>query len=309
MSGKIAVVTGGAGFLGSHLVEELCKIGWRVRVIDDLSTGRLKNLSSVKNQVEFRRASITNRDIVSKILSGADSVFHLAAKISVVESYKEPELYIRVNIIGLTNVLEESKNKGVRRLIFPSSAAIYEEKGPHIKTEKSPLKPYSPYAVTKILGEALCRTYYENHNLETVILRIFNIYGSRQNPCSPYSSVIPKFLFSFKHGLRPVIYGDGKQTRDFIHVKDVVKAMILATKKKNAAGEVLNLASGKATSILDLYKTMKSVSGWKLKPMFLNERVGEIKHSRASIAKARKILGYNPTISIRNGLKQMIEEL
>jgi len=200
MSGKIAVVTGGAGFLGSHLVEELCKIGWRVRVIDDLSTGRLKNLSSVKNQVEFRRASITNRDIVSKILSGADSVFHLAAKISVVESYKEPELYIRVNIIGLTNVLEESKNKGVRRLIFPSSAAIYEEKGPHIKTEKSPLKPYSPYAVTKILGEALCRTYYENHNLETVILRIFNIYGSRQNPCSPYSSVIPKFLFSFKHG-------------------------------------------------------------------------------------------------------------
>lgn len=306
MPKKTAVITGGAGFLGSHLAEHLVDGGWRVRILDDLSTGRKGNLSAVIDRVDFKRGDILDAKALNKIMAGADVVFHLAAKVSVTESFKEPESYARVNVVGLIEVLKAARRRGVRRLIFPSSASVYGDDPSLPKKESSGLFPASPYAVTKVLGEALCRVYYEDHDLETVALRFFNIYGPRQDPRSPYASVIPKFIDAFSRGERPVIFGDGNQTRDFVHVDDAVKAMILAARRKGAPGEVFNIASGAGTPIIDLLESVRMAGGWSRKPRFAPARPGEIKHSRASIAKARRVLGFRPAVSLDDGIGRLV---
>ena len=305
MTVKTAVVTGGAGFLGSHLVEELVRQKWRVRVIDDLSTGSVRNLKPVKGRIEFRRTSVLNAKAMNDAFAGADVVFHLAAKVSVAESFDKPELYARVNVAGLIRSLDAARRREVKRFVFPSSAAVYADGGPSRKTEKSALGPRSPYAVTKVLGEALCRVYYEDQGLETVALRFFNIYGARQDPESPYSSVIPRFLEALLHGKRPVIYGDGRQARDFIYVQDAVEAMVLAVEKKKSAGEVFNIASGKTTTILGLLKVAERATGTNVKPSFALARLGEVRHSCASIAKARRVLGFRPSVTLDAGLRRL----
>lgn len=306
MPKKTAVITGGAGFLGSHLAERLVDSGWHLRILDDLSAGRKDNLSAVIDRVDFRRGDILDDTVLDEIMTGADVVFHLAAKISVPESFKEPESYARVNVAGLIQVLEAARRRGVQRLIFPSSASVYGDDPSLPKKEISGLYPASPYAVTKVLGEALCRVYCEDRDVETVALRFFNIYGSRQDPRSPYASVIPRFIDALARGKRPIIFGDGRQTRDFVHVDDAVKAMILAARRKGAAGEVLNIASGAGTPIIDVFESVRAAGGWSGKPKFAPARPGEIKHSRASIAKARRVLGFKPAVSLESGLRRLV---
>jgi nucleoside-diphosphate-sugar epimerase len=302
MPERTAVVTGGAGFLGSHLVEELARRKWRVRVIDDLSNGSRSNLSAVKGKVDFRRASILNPKAMGAAFRGAEVVFHLAAKVSVAESIEKPELYARVNVAGLIQALEAARRHDVKRFIFPSSAAVYAEKGPARKTEKSPLRPVSPYAVTKVLGEALCRVYHEDYGLGTVSLRLFNIYGARQAAVGGYASVIPKFMRAIAEGKRPEVHGDGKQTRDFVHVGDVVTAFLLAAERKGVSGEEFNIGSGKAVSIIALLDLIRTAAGSKVQPKFVAARQGEVRDSCASIAKAKGLLGFQPKVSLAEGL-------
>ena len=302
MHERTAVVTGGAGFLGSHLVEELVRRKWRVRVIDDLSNGSRRNLSAVKGGVDFRRASILNPKAIDSAFRNIDVAFHMAAKVSVAESIERPELYARVNVAGLIQALEAARRHDVKRFIFPSSAAIYAEEGPAKKTERSPLGPVSPYAVTKVLGEALCRVYHEDHGLDAVSLRLFNIYGPRQAGVGGYASVISKFMRAIADGKRPVVHGDGKQTRDFVHVDDVVAAFRLAAVRKGISGEEFNIGSGRATSIIALFDTIKTVMGSRLQPRFAAAKQGEVRESCASIAKARRLLGFEPGVSLEEGI-------
>ena len=306
MPKKTAVITGGAGFLGSRLAERLVDSGWHLWILDDLSGGCKGNLSAVIDRVDFRRGDILDDKVLNKIMTGADVVFHLAAKISVTESFKEPESYARVNVAGLIQVLEAARKCHVRRLIFPSSASVYGDDPSLPKKETSGLFPASPYAVTKVLGEALCRVYGEDRDIETVALRFFNIYGPRQDPRSPYASVIPRFIDALARGKRPIIFGDGEQTRDFVHVDDAVKAMILAASRRGPAGEVLNIASGVGTSIIDVFESVRKAGGWSEKPRFAPARPGEVRHSRASIAKARRILGFKPTVSLESGIRRLV---
>ncbi len=290
--------------MGSHLVEELLRRNWDVRIIDDLSGGTKLDKSLLKRAI-LRRTSILDSKAMSKAMSGADTVFHLAAKVSAAESMDEPEVYARVNVAGLLCALDAARKEGVRCFVFPSSAAVYGNDPKLPKTEKSKLDPRSPYAVTKILGEALCRVYFEEHDLGTVSLRLFNIYGSRQKPSSPYSAVIPKFIAALSKGQRPTVFGDGSQTRDFVHIQDVVRAMMLAAGVRRARGEVFNIASGRGTSLLELLDTLSDVGGWKVNPRFVTDRAGDVRFSRASIAKARRILGYRPTVTLKEGLSQL----
>jgi len=305
MSEGTAVVTGGAGFLGSHLVEELVRRKWRVRIVDDLSNGSRRNLSAAKGKVDFKQTSILNPKAMDAAFRGADVVFHMAAKISVAESIERPELYARVNVAGLIQALEAARRHDVKRFIFPSSAAVYAEAGPARKTERSPLRPVSPYAVTKVLGEALCRVYHEDHGLKTVSLRLFNIYGARQAAVGGYASVIPKFLGAIADGKRPVVNGDGRQTRDFIHVGDVVTAFLLAAERKGVSGEEFNIGSGKAVSIIALLDMIRTATGSKLQPRFVTAGKGEVRDSCASIAKAKRLLGFQPRVSLAEGLARL----
>jgi len=230
----------------------------------------------------------------------------MAARTSVAESFERPELYARVNVAGLIQSLDTARRSGVRRFIFPSSASVYSDEGPAKKTERSPLRPTSPYAVTKVLGEALCRVYFEDHGLQTVSLRFFNIYGPRQDPASQYASVIPKFIDSIARGRRPVIFGDGKQTRDFVNVEDAVSAAILAAERKGVGGEVFNVASGKAVRIADLLVEIGGAMGSRLRPRHLQARQGEVRHSCASVAKARRMLGFESKVSLREGIASLV---
>jgi len=305
MPERTAVVTGGAGFLGSHLVQELVKRGWQVRVVDDLSSGSGRALSAAKGRVAFIRASILNPKAMTAAFNGADAVFHMAAKVSVAESIEKPELYARVNAAGLIQALEAARRNDVRSFIFPSSAAVYAEGKPAKKTERGPLRPASPYAVTKVLGEALCRVYHEDHGLDTVSLRIFNVYGARQVAFGNYASVIPRMLGAIADGKRPTVYGDGRQTRDFVHVDDVVSAFLLAVGKKDASGQEINIGSGRAVSVIELLDTIRTVTGSKLRPRFVAARRGEARDSCASIAKARRLLGYQPKVSLAEGIARM----
>ena len=306
MAKRTALVTGGAGFIGSHLAERLVADGWRVRVLDDLSSGRMSNLSSVKSKILVKKASVLDAKAVDEAVAGADTIFHMAAKVSVAESIAKPELYAHVNVAGLIQVLEAARKHGVRRFVFPSSASVYSGKGPPRKIEKSPLNPRSPYAVSKVLGEALCRVFHEDHGIETVSLRLFNVYGPRQDPSSPYSSVIPRFIDALAKRKRPVVFGDGNQTRDFINIRDSVEALVLAARSKRAAGEVFNIASGKATTILGVFTAAREVTGSKLEPRLVLARQGEVRHSCANITKARRILGFEPKVSLREGISQMV---
>ena len=305
MPERTAVVTGGAGFLGSHLVEELVRRRWRVRVVDNLSSGTRRNLSAVKRQVDFKQADILNPKAMDAAFDGADIAFHMAAKVSVVESIETPELYARVNVAGLIQALEAARRHDVKRFVFPSSAAVYAGQGPTRKTEKSPLGPASPYAVTKVLGEALCRVYHEDNGLETVSLRLFNVYGSRQVATGGYASVIPRFLNAIAARKRPVVYGDGKQTRDFVHADDVVAALLLAAGKKGIGGEEFNIGCGKAVSINSLLEMIRAATGSKFKPAFAAARHGEVRGSCASIAKARHLLGFRPKVALAEGLARL----
>ncbi len=294
------VVTGGCGFIGSNLVEELSRFA-DVVVIDNLSTGNLSNLEGMG--VEFVRGDILDLNLLKKVFEAADYVFHLAAVVSVQESVKNPLRTNEVNVGGTVNVLEAARVQGVKKVINSSSCAVYGDSGKLPLRETTPPDPKSPYATSKLAAESYCRVYEEVYGLKSVCLRYFNVYGPRQDPFSDYAAVIPRFISRVLRGKRPVIYGDGEQTRDFVYVKDVVKANMLAMERGRG---VYNIASGKSISINELAGLICKIIGEKLDPIYKRERKGDIRNSAADISKAKEEIGFEPSYSLEEGLSETI---
>jgi UDP-glucose 4-epimerase len=300
------LVTGGAGFIGSRLVRRLVEVGCVVRVLDDLSSGSMVNLSGLDGSVEFIRRDVRSREVVYGAVKGVDAVVHLAGKTSVEESIGRPLEYNEVNVAGTLNVLDACVKEGVGRFIFSSSASVYGEPSELPLKEDSPVRPLSPYAASKLSAEHYVNVYHRVYGLNTVIFRIFNVYGCGQ-PLNDYSGVIAKFLGRIKSGKPPIIYGDGCQTRDFIYVDDVVDAFTMAL-NGDASGETFNIASGKPTTINELADTMIRLSGKSgLKPIHVEARRGDIRHSYADISKAVEKLKFKPKTTLEEGLAKLFE--
>ncbi|MDW8067541.1 MAG: SDR family oxidoreductase [Anaerolineae bacterium] len=300
------LVTGGAGFIGSHLVEALVARGERVRVLDDFSTGRWENLAAVRDRIEVIRGDIRDPLTVGQAVDGVRVVVHLAARVSVEQSLQNPRETMEVNSGGTLNLLEAARRTGVARFLFASSAAVY---GDHTRLplrEDRPLGPLSPYAASKVAGEALCHAYRAAYGLPVVILRFFNIYGPRQDPQSPYAGVISIFVGRMRRGLPPIIYGDGQQTRDFVYVGDVVEALIRAGEQERAVGSVLNIAWGKETSLLRLVALLNRVLGTDLRPEFAPPRSGDIRRSAGDSRRAQALLGWRPSVGLAEGLSRLV---
>ena len=304
------LVTGGAGFIGSHLVDRLIDEGFEVVVLDDFSSGRRENLNQHFGKANFClvEGDVRDRADVRKALKGVDVVFHLAAIVSVDFSVKNPLLVNEVNVGGTLNVLRESLKAGVKRFVYASSCAVYGEPVHLPVDEGHPARPFSPYGVSKLAAEHYCRVFHAVYGLETVCLRFFNVYGSRQ-ASGPYSGVIMKFVDRLKRGKQPIIYGDGEQTRDFVFVKDVVDACMRTMRCENCVGEVINVGSGREITINELAKILiRLFKVQKVKPVYTESRIGDIKHSCADMSRAKKLLGYKPKVSLVEGLKRLLIE-
>jgi UDP-glucose 4-epimerase len=303
------LVTGGVGFIGSHLVDQLLEDGFRVRVIDDLSTGDKQNLAQYENDksFEFIEGDIRDFDLVKKTVKGVDAVFHEAAMVSVTRSVEDPVLSNEINVGGSLNLLKACIDTHVKRFVYASSCAVYGETEVLPISEELSTKPLSPYAVDKLAVEKYAKVFYEAYGIETVGLRYFNVYGPRQK-YGPYSGVISIFINSFLENKSPIIYGDGEQTRDFVNVKDVVKANMLALSKRDIAGQVFNISSGKAITINKIVKIIQKITDKEsIDPVYSEHRVGDIKDSYADINKAQKNLEYEPKVQFEKGLEQLIK--
>lgn len=301
------LVTGGAGFIGSHIVDRLVSEGQTVRILDDLSTGSMGNIEHVLDHVEFIRGDVSDLETVRNSMAGVDYVFHEAAIASVAESVADPVGSNAVGITGTLNVLCAARDVGVRRVVYASSAAVYGNEPTLPKTETMPLDPMSPYAITKLTGEHYMRVFSELYDLETVALRYFNVYGIRQDPSSEYSGVIAIFASAISGGRIPVVYGDGLQSRDFVYVGDVVEANMVACHVDGISGKVFNVGSGQSSTILDLIANLSSILGSGLSPVFGESRLGDVRHSLSDISKAGKMLGFRPSVSMREGLVRLLE--
>ena len=301
------IVTGGAGFIGSHLCDELVSEGHDVVIIDDLSSVRRENIEHLltNNRVQFFQGSITDLPALEQQCRGVDGVFHQAAFVSVPRSIEDPVLNHTINGTGTLNVLVAARDAGVRKLVFASSAAVYGNLPGLPLREDMPADPQSPYAVSKLTGEYYCRLFSSLYGLQTVCLRYFNVYGPRQDPYSDYASVIPRFINRVKNGQPPIIFGDGKQTRDFVFVKDVVRMNVMAMESEKEG--IVNVASGNETSVNDLAQTVLSLSARSLSPRYEDERPGEVKRSVADITKAKEDFGFSPEYDLLRGLLEMSE--
>src|SRR4051794_40065348 len=304
--GARALVTGGAGFIGSHLAEALAGLGASVVVLDDLSGGSRENLSSF-GPVEFVHGTIMDRETVARCVGGCRDVFHEAALGSVPRSVKEPRLYHDVNTTGTLTGLGAARAGGVQRVVSAASSSAYGD-NPVPWVETMPVAPKSPYAATKVAGEALLSAYSANYGPDTASLRYFNIFGPRQNANSAYAAVIAAFAKALRAGQRPVIYGDGEQSRDFTFVANVVHANLLAARHTGRIdGRVLNVGCGQRISVNELAKLMASAMGRPdLQPLHHPERAGDLKHSFADLARSREWLGYQPIVDFRTGLEQTV---
>ena len=301
------LVTGGAGFIGSHLVDRLLADGHEVRVLDDFSTGREANLEQAKPRIELLRGSVCDAEVLTRAIEGCDVVFHEAAVPSVPRSIAEPLRTNRVNIDGTLLVLQKARESGVRRVVFAASSSAYGNTETLPKVENMPPTPLSPYALQKYAGEVYCRLYHELYGLETVALRYFNVFGPRQNPESEYAAVIPRFIHACLRGEAPRIHGDGEQTRDFTFVADAVEANVLAARAPRAKGAVINVAGGRRTSLNQLLASIRTQTGAKVEPIHEKARVGDVRHSLASLDRARELLGYAPAVGLDFGLAKTVE--
>ena len=300
------VVTGGAGFIGSHLVNKLLLEGYAVTVLDDLSSGKTENLNLKDAKLHFLKGDIRNIGTVKKALKNVKVVFHLAAIIDVAFSIKEPLLVNDVNVGGSLNVLNESVKHNVEKFIFASSCAVYGEPFKVPIDEEHPTNPLSPYAASKIAVEKYCEVFGKAYGLETVCMRFFNVYGPRQEGGS-YGSVIIHFINRLKERKPPIIFGDGTQTRDFVYVDDVVDALLKSMNLKGSVGEKINIGSGRETSIRELAEVLIQKFGLKnMKPIYVGSRSYDVKRSWANIEKARRLLGYEPHVSLEDGLDRLI---
>lgn len=306
MSRARTLVTGGAGFIGSHLVGRLLELGHEVRVLDNFSSGKRENLASYAKDVEVFEGDVRDAAAVERAAAGCTLVFHEAAIVSVPYSVEHPIETHDVNIEGTLNVLQAARKHGVKRVVFASSAATYGEEPTLPKTEAMLPEPISPYGVEKMSGELYLRCFTRVYGLETVALRYFNVFGPRQDPSSAYSGVISVFAKRTLAGEPVTVFGDGQQSRDFVYVADVVQANVLAATTAAASGRVYNVACGRSTTLLELAKTLGEAVG---KPATVNHaepRAGDIKHSLADITRARRELGYDPQVSLLDGLKKLI---
>jgi UDP-glucose 4-epimerase len=306
---KKVLVTGGAGFIGSHVVDRLVLEGYEVRVLDDLSTGKLDNIQRhlSSGKVELVKGDIRDASAVKQSLDGVNFVIHMAALVSVPLSVENPDLTFDINLLGTLNLLRSSIKEKVDRFVFVSSCAVCGDPESLPVTEQTRTNPISPYAESKLIGERYSLGFSERQLLNSVVLRFFNVYGPRQG-MNDYSGVITRFIERCKQKLPLTIYGDGSQTRDFVNVKDVAEAVLASMKSSKAAGEVFNIGSGKHTSINELAKTIMELAGVNSEISYEKSRSGDIKDSYADISKAKMLLGYEPKVSLRDGLQSLLEE-
>jgi nucleoside-diphosphate-sugar epimerase len=306
---KTALVTGGAGFIGSHITEALITLGAKVRVLDDLVGGDVNNLTPAQavkeGRIVFTQGSILDQDVVSKVTDGVDYVFHQAALGSVPRSVELPRLYSDVNIMGTLNVLEAARQAGVKRVMFAASSSAYGDSLTLPKIENMPVLPKSPYAASKVAGEALMRAYADSYGLDTASLRYFNIFGPRQNANSAYAAVIAGFAKAILADKPPTIFGDGEQSRDFTFVHNAVHANLLAARcEKTIGGQVLNVAVGQRITVNELAKEMLAIyERPQFTPIYQPERAGDVKHSLAELSATKETIGYEPVVSFTDGLK------
>ncbi len=304
-----ALVTGGAGFVGSHLVDGLLAAGWAVRVLDDLSTGDERNLASASDRIEFIRGSVCDEQDTKRAMQDIEVVFHEAAVPSVPKSVAHPLLTNRVNLGGTLCVLETARHAGVRRVVFAASSSAYGDTEVLPKVETLPASPRSPYALQKYTSEVYCELYFRLYGLETVALRYFNIFGPRQNPNSDYAAVIPSFVAAAIAGKPPVIYGDGEQTRDFTYVDNAVAANLAAADAPDAPGHVINIAAGERTSLNELWSGIQKLVGVDFEAEYADKRAGDVKDSLADLTRAKELLKYEPSIDLVEGLRRTIQSL
>jgi nucleoside-diphosphate-sugar epimerase len=301
------LVTGGAGFIGSNLVEELVRRGESIRVLDNYSSGKKENLVDFAEQIELIEGDIRNYNIVRDAVSDIDVILHQAALPSVPRSINDPITTNEVNVSGTLNVLNAAKDAKVKRVVFASSSSVYGDAPELPKHEGMIPNPLSPYAVSKLAGEKYCNVFSSVYGLETVALRYFNVFGPKQDPTSQYSAVIPKFINSLLNNKRPIIYGDGEQSRDFTFVANVVNANILASTKENLSGIVMNSACHGRITLNELVAIINEILGKNISPIYQDERTGDIKHSFASIELAKAKLDYMPIVPFKEGLNYTIE--
>ena len=309
------LVTGGAGFIGSNIVEALVRQGKSVRVLDNCATGKLSNLEGIINQIEFIQGDIQDLSVVRETVKDVDYVLHQAALPSVARSVDNPIATNEVNVTGTLNVLVAARDANVKRVVYASSSSAYGNSPVLPKREDMPANPISPYAISKYAGEQYCRVFYSLYGLETVVLRYFNVFGPRQSPNSQYAAAIPIFINALLESKPPTIFGDGEQSRDFTFIENVVQANLLAChekstsplRAKDAAGEVFNIACGKRTAVNDLAGTIKNLLDSPLEPVHGEARKGDVRHSLADITRARRILGYEPKVDLETGLRKTIE--
>jgi UDP-glucose 4-epimerase len=303
------LVTGGAGFIGSNLAHALVERGEKVRILDNFATGRKENIAELveKHKVELVNGSITDAAICARAAEGVDYILHQAAIPSVPRSVQEPIATTEANINGTLNVLEAARANKVKRVVFAASSSAYGEKAPGLaKVETMNPDPLSPYAVQKLACENFLRVYHGVYGLETVALRYFNVFGPRQDPKSQYAAVVPNFVTATIKGMPATIYGDGQQSRDFCFIENVVEANLLACTAKDAPGEMMNIACGEATTLLQVLETIQEALGKKIPPKHDPPRTGDIRHSLADIAKAQRILGYVGKVKFKEGIARTI---
>ena len=304
----IALVTGGAGFIGSHLAAALRDAGMRVRVIDDLSTGYLDNLSEIGDGIDFVNAGISDTKALNRALENVELVFHEAAIPSVPRSINSPQETHEASVNGTFALLLAARDRRVRRLVYAASSSAYGDQPESPKKEDMRPDPLSPYAAAKLVGEYYCQVFSRSYGLETVSLRYFNVFGPRQDPSSEYSGVISRFIRALETGERPTIYGDGEQSRDFTYVSNVVDANLLACESSAAVGRVINIANGKSVTINQLLNTLKELTGnTDVAAEYRPARLGDVRHSLADLGLATSVLGYTPAVGLEDGLRRTLE--
>jgi nucleoside-diphosphate-sugar epimerase len=303
------LVTGGGGFIGSHLVSRLLSEGHEVRVLDNFSTGHLANLDGLSGEVEIVEGDIQSYERASHATRGCDVVFHQAALPSVPRSVQDPLTSTASNVTGTINVLLAARDAGVRRVVYASSSSVYGANPDLPKHEGMTTLPISPYAVAKLAGEGYCRAFGEVYGLETVAIRYFNVFGPRQDPRSQYAAVVPNFIAAMLCGERPTIHGDGEQSRDFTYVENVVNANLLAANATDVAGRVYNVACGERVTLNELFSELKGLLGSDVEPVYGEARMGDVRHSLADVSAAQRDFGYAPSVTLREGLERTVEHL
>jgi len=304
----IALVTGGAGFIGSHIASALIAEGARVRILDDLSTGHRENLDEIGGGIDFIQGSVADEELLNKALEGVELVFHEAAIPSVPRSVEEPRQTHIASVDGTFSLLVAARDQKVRRIVYAASSSAYGDQPTLPKSELMLPDPLSPYAVAKLVGEYYCQVFTRVYGLETVSLRYFNVFGPRQDPGSQYSGVVSRFISALLSNERPVIYGDGEQSRDFTYIENVVFGNLSAAEAPNAAGKVINVANGERITLNQLLSELKDLTGKQdVTAEYLEPRIGDVRHSLADISLARQLLGYESKVDLREGLQRTID--